>query len=253
MLADTIILVDPEFPPALNGIAVDAGEDPFARSAAGAKDGRYGAGDFLWSMRSDAASAAVVLEPEVPAAKALQMVPVMMVAIGDALGAIGPPKLALTFRWPGTVLANGARAGGVRAALPDGIGDDEVPDWMIVAFELQLEWSGAIVSEPGQMQSQTVLYEEGCGDLDRTAIVEAVSRHFLSHVDGWEQDGFATAHQSWTGKAHDENGEVELLTGSGKIGGEMVGLDEGGGLLVKEGGKPRLITLREALDAGMLS
>lgn len=249
--AVALVPPDPVFPPALTGVGVRTGESPLRQAAERAAGGQAGAGDVFWSPRSDVASAAIVLEPEVPLETALQMVPVLMVAIGDALGAIGPPKLALTFRWPGTVLANGGETGRVFARFPADAEADAVPDWLVVAFHLQLGWNLDAGDEPGHQPGRTVLYEEGCGDLDRTQLIEAVSRHFLSWIDGWEQDGFAAAHQAWTAKAH-EGDETVYLPQLGCAAGTRMGLDEAGGLLVKTDDQPRLLTIREAVVAGML-
>jgi hypothetical protein len=70
-----------------------------------------GAGEVFWSQAVDRLDLAVVLEPEVDEACALQVHFVLMVACGDAVGAIGPPELALQYRWPTAILANGAQVG----------------------------------------------------------------------------------------------------------------------------------------------
>lgn len=242
---------DPEFPPALNGIAVDAAVSPLKHACEGAADGSCGAGDVLWSRRADAASAAVVLEPEVPLVRALQMVPVMAVAAVEALGVIGPPHLGLGLRWPGRVLVNGAEAGRVFAAVADPVGEEAAPDWLVVGFSLALAWPVS-VADPGTMEGRTVLYEEGCGELDRTEVIEAVSRHFLSAVDGWEQEGFGVAHRAWMAKAADMNDTMTIEINENALEGTMIGLDEDGGLLLRRGGETRLVTLAEAIEAGLL-
>ena len=51
----------PEFPPLITGHGVGEGVDAFAHAVAGARDGRYGAGDFVWSRSPVAFAAALVL------------------------------------------------------------------------------------------------------------------------------------------------------------------------------------------------
>ncbi|TCD11913.1 biotin/lipoate--protein ligase family protein [Oricola cellulosilytica] len=236
----------PELPPAFNGMLVPPDIAPIGAAAEGVAAGRLSAGDVLWSARDDRASAAFVLEPDVPLERAAEMLPVLMVAIGDALGAIGPPNLALTFRWPGTILANGAVAGEVQAFVWPGRAPEEIPDFLVVAFDIALTES-ADGSEPGHDLGSTYLHVEGCGDLDRTMVIEAVARHFLSWIDGWQQDGFGAAHASWTGRAHDRNADVTVDFSGRQVHGKWLGLDENGGLLVKTANGGQTLALYETI------
>ncbi|MBL6430641.1 MAG: hypothetical protein HPM95_03315 [Alphaproteobacteria bacterium] len=52
----------------------------------------FSAGDLVWSRRTDVVSLALVLEPEVPPDRAVEMLFLAMVAANDALGAITPPR-----------------------------------------------------------------------------------------------------------------------------------------------------------------
>lgn len=237
----------PQFPPAFKGFAVVDGQEPMEAAFAAVAEGEGGAGDLFWSSDTDRAAAAFVLEPEVPFSRAIQMAPVLMVAIGDALGAIGPPALAITFRWPFTVLVNGGVVGRVLAAVPGGATLSQVPDTLIVGFNLAVE-SPAGDGDPGLQPDSTALYEEGCGDLDRTILVEAVARHFLAWIDTWLQDGFRPVHQSWQSRAHDMERLVELPLPDGQRVGTMVGLDEDGGLLLKADRSTHSVSLVDAME-----
>lgn len=243
-------LADPEFPPVFAGHAVAADADPFAVAVEGAASGSYGAGDVVWSEDRRRAAAAFILEPETPLVVAAQMVPVMMVALGDAVGAIGPPNLALTFRWPGTILANGGIVGKVAFRAPDNAAAADIPDHIVVGFELALDTSANSRGEPGLDPNVTALYEEGCGELDRTSIIEAVARHFLSWIDGWTHDGFRAAHQSWLSRAHDQDQQIDVAADCGARSGKMVGMDEDGGLLIQAEGQTVLVPLCTALGVG---
>jgi BirA family biotin operon repressor/biotin-[acetyl-CoA-carboxylase] ligase len=236
-------LADPEFPPAFCGITVSHGTSPIEDALNGVVAGRFGAGDICWSHRIDRAEAAFVLEPDVELAKALQMVPLLMVAIGDALGAIGPPNLALTFRWPNRILANGADVCRVQAAVYPDCSPGEVPRFLLVAFDLALFAGNG--NEPGHDLRTTYLYEEGCGDLDRTILIEAVARHFLSGIDGWQSDGFRTAHQSWTGRLHEKGAEQAFRGSRETVSGTVLGIDEDAGLLLRTEAGPRALSLED--------
>ncbi len=105
-------------PPLLDAHPVPPGADPSALAAAGAAEGRLGAGDFLFAERAGLLSAALVLEPEIGRDRCGEMLFVAMVAFGDALGALAPPEVAVTYTWPGTLRLNGAVAGQFDLALP---------------------------------------------------------------------------------------------------------------------------------------
>lgn len=243
---DIAPLADPEFPPAFTGHPVAAGVEPFAAAIEAARAQSHGAGDLFWSRDTDCAAAALILEPDVALAKAMQMLPLLMVAIGDAMGGVGPPNLALTFRWPGTILANGATVGAVRLHVP-GLRDPAgIPDHMVVGYALTIEASRNGPAEPGHDLAATALMEEGCGELDRTLIVEAVARHFLSWIDGWTHDGFRAAHQSWTSRADAMGETVDIVLGGVRHSGTMIGLDDAGGALLKTDGRTVLLPLTDA-------
>ena len=238
-----------EFPPAFLGHAVPAGRSAFRQAMTGIKAGEFGAGDLVWSRSEDHAAASFVLEPDVPLLNAVQMIPVLMTAIGDALGAIGPPNLALGFRWPGTILANGAKVGSVEAGVQPRCDPGEVPRFLVVGFRIAL-FAPTDGVEPGHDPNTTYLHEEGCGEIGRTMLVEAIARHFLSWIDAWQADGFSDVHRSWTARAQDTGHLVKLPFGGQTAEGRMIGLDEDGGLLIDGGNGVRLLALHDALTEG---
>lgn len=231
--------------------AVKAGTAPFAYAEKGVRKGRLGAGDFVWSRRTNRVECALVLEPEVPLETAMEMVPLAMVAASDALGAIGPPQLALEFGWPFTLYANGAAFGHVRVAVAPQTALSEQPDWMVLGLSMALSYGRN--TEPGEDIKRTALMEEGCGDLDRTMIIEAFARHMLSWIDGWESDGFSVAAQSWFGKCLDRDKFVRLKFGNILREGKLIGLDDHGGALLKNDGKVVGVSLCDAIGLGALA
>ncbi|MEL6421969.1 MAG: biotin/lipoate--protein ligase family protein [Pseudomonadota bacterium] len=221
---------DPTFPPMLSGFAVSAPDAVIDVAVRGANAGRFGAGDVLWARNTQVLDWAIVLEPEVPLREALQMVPLAMVAAGDCIGALTPPKVALAFTWPGTILVNAGRAGFIGAAFPS-VGDDVVPDWLVVHAFLRLRHDGR--SEPGDQPDETVLAEEGCPDLTRTELIESYSRHVMSWLDTWRTDGFKTVHGAWMRHGPSAGDLLPADGASCSERGEFIGLDEDGGLLRK--------------------
>ena len=225
-------LADPTFPPLLNGIPVDRHGDPFAEARAKAVGGEAAAGDSFWSRDAGRCRVAIVLEPEVEAGRALQMLFAAMVALGDALGAIAAPEIGIYYRWPGGIMINGARVGGVSVALPEDTGGADVPDWMVVAVTLQIHGNAEDLN-PGLDPDNTSLYEEGGMDVTRTDLIESFCRHFLTWVNEWENEGFKGIHENWVGRFRALDEEVDLEHAGERHKGTFVGLDDLGNLLYR--------------------
>jgi biotin-(acetyl-CoA carboxylase) ligase len=202
------------------------------REAAGGAD----PGIFVFAAPGRRLQFAITLAPEVPLQRAVQMGHALMIAAGDSIGALAPPKVAVEYRWPTTVLVNGADAGRVLLAA-SGSDPEAVPDWLVVGLDLRLEPDPG--DEPGERPDQTALFEEGSGPIPPARLLESMSRHFLSWLRRWEDDGFRPLHDAWSGRA--ENGM--------RVGGAtFVGLDEDGRALLKDAAGTRAQSLVRHLD-----
>ena len=240
----------PALPPLLTAHRVPGGDDPAAFAFSGAGAGRLGAGDTCWSDTAELAAAAIVLEPEGPLSSALEMAPLMLVAIGDALGAVGPPNLAVTYRWPLEVLTNGGKAGRVSIGVPEGATQGAVPDFLVVGFSLSLVLPAHARKAPGRHAEITALHEEGCGDLDSTMVIEAVCRHFVSWIDGWQQDGFRHAYPLIVGRMSGLEAPISLTCGTGSAEGRLIGIEADCTALVDASDRLRRVPLADALGVG---
>ncbi len=243
MMPGIDLLPDPIFPPLLTGYAVPGDQSAAAVALARADSGEAGGGDLFWSRHTDRLDCALVLEPELDAAGTLAMIPLAMVALADSLGAIGPPNLGITFVWPNITLANGAVVGEIDIRFPAATKPADEPFYACLSIALDIAWQEGARDEPGRELNRTVLYEEGCGDLDRTMILESWARHFLTWLDTWNQDGFRPVHESWLFRAHDRDGDCSLALQGETIEGSFLGLDEAGGIMIKTQDKTRLVSL----------
>lgn len=226
----------PVFPPLLSGREVAAGVDPLVAAAAAAAAGEE-PGLLAFATPGARLRFAIALAPEVPLDRALQMVHTLMVAIGDSIGALAPPEVAVEYRWPTTILVNGADAGRVRMAAS---GDDPaaVPEWLVVGLDLRLEADDTV--EPGERPGETSLYEEGSGPIPPSRLLESMSRHFLVWLRRWEEDGFRPLHDAWSARA-----EPGMTVG----GDAFVGLDEDGRALLRSADGTRADSLASHLEA----
>ncbi len=228
----------PELPPLFDLKPLPPGDDPFDAATAAVQAGDAGAGDVFWSQRLDRLEGAVVLEPDSSARDSLTMLPLAMVAFGDALGAIGPPVLAVHFRWPDAVEVNGGFVGGFRVGMADVAHDEEVPDWLVVSFSIAVQMD-LMDDAPGRRADETTLFDEGCGEITVDDLTESFARHFLAWINRWQDEGFAPVRLAWLARLK-QNDKTEDKDTAPRL-----NLDERGGLLC-EGSETR--ALSEALQ-----
>ena len=229
----------PSFPPLLRGEEVLPGTDPFAKAVAAATLGTD-PGLICWARDETALRAALVLAPEAQLEHAVGITFAVAHGLGDALGALAPPEVALHYVWPDGFKVNGADCGSMRAAAST---DDPVtvPEWLVVGVEMPYAPNSTV--EPGRRPDQTSLIEEGCIDVTPLRLLESWSRHMLVWINRWLGDGFQPLHAAWRERAWGM-GE-DLADGSGTF----MGLDELGGMLVKTAETTELRPLSSMLEA----
>lgn len=231
---------DLSFPPLLRGEVAPA--DPFAKAVSAATLG-CDPGLIVHNGGGETLSAALVLAPEAPLEDAMGMVFAAMLGLSDALGALAPPEVAVHMVWPGGLRVNGARCGGFRAAASTDEPDAE-PDWLVVGFDLPITADG----EPGADPDVTALHEEGCAEIDPLRLLESWSRHTLVWINTWLEDGMGKLHADWRGRAHGIGEPVTLALGGAAHDGVFVGIDERGGMLLRDAETTRLIPLTAMLE-----
>ncbi len=236
---------DPTFPPLLCGHGVKSPGSSFEIAIGGARSGEFGAGDCIWSRNTTRFDCAIVLEPDVSLHRAKEMLHVAMVAFGDGFGALAPPEVGAMYRWPGQLRINGARIGEARIAVSPGRDGNDCPDWMVVDISVQIAGDPA-EPNPGNNLEETNFFEEGCGEITRTEMLESYCRHFLTWLHTWKEEGFAPIHRAWSERAEDRNRVFGLNYCGEDLTGTFLGLDDGGDLLIKVGAQTRLLSVIEA-------
>jgi biotin-(acetyl-CoA carboxylase) ligase len=150
-----------------------------------------GAGTMVWHAATGAGRAgrldfAVVLEPETPLSEARPAFLIGMLALSDALSAHSPPERAVTFGWPGQLLFDGGKLGGMRLSVAPGSGEDDVPGWMVLGAELIADRNHLVT--PGSLPDSVSLEEEGI--VDPAAIIESFGAYLMLSFDRWTHEGF---------------------------------------------------------------
>ena len=216
----------PLLPPILTAIPVLKNLDVFAKAIAVASNSEPGT--VLYAEDSEYIELAVVLSPEVSKIKCNQMLYIMMVAAGDAIGALAPPEVAVTYSFPGFIYLNRGEAGLVKTEVAPTSADHLIPDWMVVGIKIRLN-NNIEINEDQINKDITSLADEGGGYVSRTRAIESMSRHFLAWISQWEDEGFKSVVDVWN-KRREETKNIQLID---KQEVSWIGLDENGQAIVK--------------------
>ena len=104
------------------------------------------------------------------------------------------------------------------------------------------------VENPGELPDRTTLHEEGAGEVTRTMLIESVSRHFLTWIDGWMNEGFKGVHENWLGRVVGSDQDITICHAGASLSGRVTGMDEDGNLLFTPANKqPQAFALTETV------
>ena len=229
----------PSFPPLFSGLAVEGQVDPFDKACAEAARG-CDAGLVVHDLGANLLRAALVFAPDVELVDAMAMLPLCGVGFQNALGALGPPEVAVHLEWSGGLRINGASCGALRIAASSSNPRAE-PDWMVIGLELPL-WPET--DTPGDIPEQTALYAEGCADVNAMELLESWVKHTLVGINTWTEDGVKALHKDWRGLSH---GIGENIT-MNEISGTFLGVDEQFGMLIRAADTTHLVPLTYLLE-----
>jgi biotin-(acetyl-CoA carboxylase) ligase len=234
----------PSFPPLLRGRVVKPGLDPFETAAAAAALGEA-PGQIFHGGDRETLRVAATLAPEVALQRALAMLFAAGAALNDALGTLAPPEVGVAHVWPDGVKVNGAWCGALRVAT-DARDPSATPDWMVVGFALALRLPEGV--DPGETPEITALAEEGCSELPPQRLVESWSRHLLSWIHRWEEDGPRPLFDAWLARAEGRGREVAVRHQGALRRGTFLGLSEAGDMTLKTAAGVETLPLLPALD-----
>ena len=235
----------PTLPPLLRPIAVAPDWHPFERCLGLAAEGAA-AGTLLWRIGEDACEGAVVLAPEQPREPSLPIVLIAMLGLGDALGAMVPPMVAVTFGWPDRIEVNRGVIGGVRFACAATATAEAVPDWLVIGFGIAMRGRRTAGTTPARFR-RTTLADEDCGEVMALDLLEGFGRHFLSWINRWQEEGVEPVQRAWLSRATGLGKRIEVPVGDQVRAGTFEGLSETGALRLVRDGVAQTIALDEAI------
>lgn len=236
--------IAPVFPPLLTGMAAGPA-NPVPIAVAQAERG-VDAGLLVWSQTEERLRAALVLAPETNLEQSMAALVACAVGMQNALGALAPPETAVHIDWTGELRLNGAHVGGLRAIGRD-TELDQVPDWIVVALDLTLRLPDRL--EPGQTPNWTALDQEGCGEIEPIALLEAWARHSLLWLSGLEEpSGRGSLYREWKGLVWNLGQAISLPLQGETLAGTFLGVDENFGMILKTASGTRLLPLTLLLE-----
>lgn len=233
----------PQFPPLFAGMAAGPA-NPFVVACDQARQG-VDAGLLVWSIGPERLRAALVLAPDTPLRDAIAGLAAVTVGFQNALGALAPAETAVQIGWPDGIRINGGLAGCFRVAAST-TNPDEIPDWMVVGFDLTLELPADF--EPGETPDHTALFSEHCRDVDCVDLLEAWARHSLLWINElFEPGGRQKLHTEWQGLLWGTDRALPVPFDAAATG-HIIGCDADFGLLIKVSDDTRLIPLTQMIE-----
>jgi hypothetical protein len=175
-----------DLPPVFREVMLREAGNAFAHAQKIAPEA--GAGTLVWVGRFDVAEFAVVLEPDEPLAYARRAIYAGLAALADALAVHAPPEMPMHFEFPATLKFNEGLVGGGQLAWPANANEKERPDWLV--FGAMVRTDILDYREPGERAHVASLHEEGFDEVGSGRLVESFARHFMVHLDDWQNDTF---------------------------------------------------------------
>jgi len=165
--------------------AMPGGDDPWSAAIRAAAAGAE-PGSVFWDGAHGHCRAAFVFAPDRPLAASL-VLDLGALALFDAIAVLAPPQVPVHLVPPDGLTVDGGRVATLRASAAPA-GTDGVPGWAVLGIDAAV---GVGTAALGETPDQTALAEEGFGDVTPADLLTHVSRHLLSWIDVWREDGAA--------------------------------------------------------------
>jgi BirA family biotin operon repressor/biotin-[acetyl-CoA-carboxylase] ligase len=170
----------------------------------------------------------IVLRPDVPAARSVEIGLVAALAVADAVDALLPQQVRATLKWPNDVLVRDGKIAGILL--------EQVDDTLILGIGLNVLQAPSGVS----YQVSTIV---GCGGL---ATVDGAREKLLSALANWfgvwQQEGFPPIRTTWLARAHPIGATLRVRLADRFATGGFAGIDYDGALLLDAAdGRTRIV------------
>lgn len=187
-----------------------------------------------WVSEPGNLHASLLVTLSAPAPKAYQLSLVAGIAVFDAIGeAMRPAPEGLRLKWPNDILIGREKAGGIlieSTASPAGLA-------AVIGIGIDI---ASVPPDLGRPVTHLALHGTCPGPDVLLAHIAAATEHWLGL---WaEGKGFPTIRSAWLNRAHPIGERMSIDTGSERIEGAFLGLDEEGALVLDTQAGPRRFT-----------
>jgi len=169
----------------------------------------------------------LVLRPDCSPAEAAQLGFVAALGIGDAVGSVAPPMIEVHYKWPNDVLFNDRKGAGI--LLESQMTPEGSLAWLVLGIGLNV----AHFPEDSEFPATSLRFEGAPAEVTDLAVLESFSRHFLSWVNRWLEEGFAPIRKTWLSHAYRLGEEIRVNLPRESLTGRFVDLDETGTLTLE--------------------
>jgi len=170
----------------------------------------------------------VLLQPDVPLARAPQMTLLLSVALCRAIRRESGANA--TIKWPNDILIDGKKISGI---LVETIAEADTVKAMIAGIGVSVNLRTDDFPEELRDKATSLLASTGA-PFSRERLIGAFFRQFEELYDMYRADGFAPIKSLWEALTSTLHGEVRVATASGEVRGTAEGITEEGALLVRD-------------------
>lgn len=187
-----------------------------------------------WQSPVGALHCALVLRPELAAARLGEFVPLSVVALGMALAGSVAPMTELRYRWPNTVVLGDGRVAGVWLSTGS--------DWLVLATSVNVSET----ADAENFRHACVCFDGGNPEATVATLLEAYARHLVTWLARWDEEGFAPVLRHFRIRAEQMNADVALCLPDGtRVTGRADAIDDSGALLLDTANGQRSVTINE--------
>lgn len=160
----------------------------------------------------------IILRPETPAARFLELGFVAALAVADAVDALLPSHTRASLKWPNDVLVRDGKIAGI---LPEQDGD---------AIILGIGVNVLHAPEGPSYKVSTIVGSGGLATVDGTR--ERLLKALGGWLEIWQQEGFAPVRAAWLARAHPIGTTLGVALADRFVTGRFAGIDIDGALLL---------------------
>lgn len=167
----------------------------------------------------------LLLRPGGPPGCVAQLGFVTALALGETLEGLTSGKLALRYKWPNDLLANGRKLAGI--LLESETGPSGAVNFLVIGAGVNLMSGPSSAEYPA-----TSLVGEGIATVPPARVLEAFVQRFDGWASRWTREGFAPVRAAWLARASGIGKPILVRLERTTLAGRFVDLDENGALLL---------------------